>query len=97
MYLPKKRPLKHAKNGNKIISSNILYFTLFTDKIGFEPMILHNKLIFKTSALNHSATYPNFNKLFYFQNKDSVCQLKELTEFLFTKKSNCTTKSFFKK
>ena len=60
IYLPKKRLLKHAKNGNKIININILYFTLFTDKIGFEPMILYNTLIFKTSALNRSATYPNF-------------------------------------
>ena len=29
-------------------------------KMGFEPMVFHNTLVFKTNALNHSAIYPKF-------------------------------------
>ena len=41
--------------------------------MGFEPMVSQNTLVFKTSALNHSATYPKgrnyISRLCYVPNK----------------------------
>ncbi len=43
---------------------NIIIFNLnnkidrLKDKVGFEPTVFFNTIVFKTNALNHSTTYP---------------------------------------
>jgi hypothetical protein len=36
--------------------------TLDKDKVGFEPTVSVNTIVFKTNALNPSTTYPKANK-----------------------------------
>ena len=42
----------------QIININIFNLNSDKDKVGFEPTVLPSTTVFKTDALNHSATYP---------------------------------------
>ena len=48
---------------NKIIFSlNVKTQDTNSDKVGFEPTVFLNTIVFKTNALNHSTTYPTIAK-----------------------------------
>lgn len=43
---------------NRIIFSLAFISEASQEKVGFEPTVFFNTIVFKTNALNHSTTYP---------------------------------------
>ena len=56
---PKKPLINEPNKGKKTIFKYIFRkLKVKTDRVGFEPTVLWNTLVFKTSTLNHSIIYP---------------------------------------